>query len=86
VSSLNNNNRKRQIHNRTPLTYRKGKQRLRILTLKQLYEIAEREKTGKRFAKVMNVIRHKEAQGIVWHQPVEETNEEENGSIEESNA
>lgn len=76
MASLNNNNRKRPIHTRSSLTYRKGKQRLRILTLKQLYEIAEREKTGKRFAKVMNVIRHKEANGIVWHRPVEETNEE----------
>lgn len=76
MATLNNNNRKRQIHVRNSLTYRKGKQRLRILTLKQLYEIAEREKSGKRFAKVMNVIRHKEAQGLVWHRPVEVVNEE----------
>lgn len=77
MGSLNNNNRKRPIHNRNPLTYRKGKQRLRILTLKQLYELAEREKSGKKFAAVMNVIRHKEAKGIVWNRPVETPTDEE---------
>jgi hypothetical protein len=70
MASLNNNKRKRPIYVRKSLTYRKGKQRLRILTLKQLYELAEREKSGRKFAKVMNVIRHKEAMGIVWHKPV----------------
>jgi hypothetical protein len=36
MASLNNNNRKREVHNRTSLTYRKGKQRLRPLSVKQL--------------------------------------------------
>jgi hypothetical protein len=36
MASLNNNNRKREVHNRTSLTYRKGKQRLRPLSAKQL--------------------------------------------------
>jgi hypothetical protein len=36
MASLNNNNRKREVHNRTSLTYRKGKQRLRPLSVQQL--------------------------------------------------
>jgi hypothetical protein len=36
MAALNNNNRKREVHNRTSLTYRKGKQRLRPLSVKQL--------------------------------------------------
>ena len=36
MGALNNNNRKREVHNRTSLTYRKGKQRLRPLSVKQL--------------------------------------------------
>lgn len=36
MGALNNNNRKREVHNRTSLTYRKGKRRLRPLSVKQL--------------------------------------------------
>ena len=36
MGALNNNNRKREVHNRTSLTYRKGKLRLRPLSVKQL--------------------------------------------------
>jgi hypothetical protein len=54
MATLNNNNRKRPIHNRKPLTYRKGKQRLRPLSLKQLEALLE---SGSKFAKTKDRIR-----------------------------
>ena len=71
MGSLNNNNRSRPIHQRTPLTYRKGKTRLRILSLKQLQEIMDREKSGKRFDRAKTVFEQKIAKGMVWHKPAE---------------
>lgn len=41
MGALNNNNRKREIHNRTSLTYRKGKRRLRPLSVNQLRSALE---------------------------------------------
>jgi hypothetical protein len=41
MGALNNNNRKREIHNRTSLTYRKGKRRLCPLSVKQLQATLE---------------------------------------------
>lgn len=70
MGSLNNNNRSRPIHQRSPMTYRKGKPRLRILTLKQLQEIMDREKSGKRFDRAKTVFDQKIAKGIVWNKPV----------------
>jgi hypothetical protein len=47
MASLNNNNRKRPIHQRKPLTYRKGKVRLRPLSAKQLLERLDSVKMNK---------------------------------------
>ena len=41
MGALNNNNRKREVHNRTSLTYRKGKRRLRPLSVNQLQATLE---------------------------------------------
>ena len=41
MAALNNNNRKREVHNRTSLTYRKGKRRLRPLSVNQLQATLE---------------------------------------------
>ena len=41
MASLNDNNRKRPIHQRKPLTYRKEKIRLRPLSVKQLQATLE---------------------------------------------
>ena len=69
MASLNNNNRKRPIHQRKPLVYRKGKQRLRPLTLKQLHERLESVKMNKQKDAVLKEIARKEKLGIVLLPP-----------------
>lgn len=69
MATLNNNNRKRPIHQRKPLTYRKGKQRLRPLTLKQLQERLESVKMNKQKDAVLKEIARKEKLGIVLLPP-----------------
>lgn len=76
MASLNDNNRKRPIHVLTPLTHRKGKQRLRPLSLKQLQERLASAQSGKQKDMIRKEITRKIKLGVVWHQPVvEETAE-----------
>ena len=70
MASLNDNNRKRPIHQRKPLTYRKGKQRLRPLTLKQLHERLESVKMNKQKDAVRKEIARKVKMGLVYNQPL----------------
>lgn len=67
--------RKREIHNRKSTTYRKGKERLRPMSLKQLEELADRYQKGKKFALVQSEIARKQKMGIVWNKPVDATEE-----------
>ena len=62
-------NNYKQVHKRTSLTYRKGKNRLRPLSLKQLTEIVEKERSGKRFDASMKEIARKQKMGIIWVAP-----------------
>ena len=66
----------KQVHQRTSLTYRKGKIRLRPLSLKQLTEIAEKEQSGKRFDNVQKEIARKQKMGVklVAPKPAEASN------------
>ena len=70
MATLNNNNRKRPIHQRKPLTYRKGKQRLRPLTMKQLHERLESVKMNKQKDAVLKEIARKEKLGIMRIPPL----------------
>lgn len=77
MASLNNNNRKRPIHVLTPLTHRKGKQRLRPLTLKQLHERLESAQLGKHKDMIRKEMARKVKLGLQWNPPViEEATEE----------
>ena len=67
--------RKREIHKRRSTTYRKGKERLRPMTLKQLEEKAQQYKQGKKFAAVQREINRKLKMGVVYKAPVELTEE-----------
>jgi len=58
------------VHKRTSLAYRKGKIRLRPLSLKQLTEIAEKERSGKRFDAAQKEIARKHKMGLSWTLPV----------------
>ena len=72
-------NSSREVHRKNPLTHRKGKQRLRPMSLKALYEIAEKEKSGRKFDAVSKEIARKIKKGVVYNAPkpvVEETTEE----------
>ena len=69
MASLNNNNRRRPIHQRKPSTYRKGKTRLRPLTMKQLHERLESVKMNKQKDAVRKEIARKEKLGIVLLPP-----------------
>lgn len=75
MASLNDNNRKRPIHQRKPLTYRKGKQRLRPLTLKQLHERLESVKMNKQKDAVLKEIARKIKMGVIWHRPEPEASD-----------
>ena len=63
-------NNYKQCHKRTSLTYRKGKTRLRPLSLKQLTEIAEKEQSGKRYDAAQKEISRKHKMGLKWTAPV----------------
>ena len=67
MGALNSNNRKREIHKRTPLTYRKGKQRLRPLTIKQLNERLESAQSNRLKDAIRTEIARKYRLGVVWH-------------------
>ena len=67
MSSLNNNNRKRDIHNRTSLTYRKGKQRLRPLSIKQLVERLESSQSPRLKDAICTELARKQKLGAIWH-------------------
>ena len=60
------------VHKRNSLTYRKGKNRLRPLSLKQLTEISEKERSGKRFDAAQKEIARKNKMGLIWVAPVPE--------------
>jgi hypothetical protein len=70
MASLNNNNRKRPIHQRKPLTYRKEKLRLRPLSLKQLHERLESVQMNKQKDAVRKEIARKVKMGLIWNQPM----------------
>ncbi|MEK9698930.1 MAG: hypothetical protein VW270_24350 [Candidatus Poseidoniales archaeon] len=70
MATLNNNNRKRPIHQRKPLVYRKGKHRLRPLTLKQLHQRLESVKMNKQKDAVRKEIARKVKIGLVYNQPL----------------
>lgn len=76
MGSLNSNNRKREIHKRTSLTYRKGKQRLRPLTVKQLEERLDSAQSSRLKDAIRQELVRKNKLGIVYNKPVEETVEE----------
>ena len=76
MGSLNDNNRKREIHRRTSLTYRKGKQRLRPLTIKQLQERLESAQSDRLKDAVRKELARKTKLGVVYHRPLETTVEE----------
>jgi len=57
------------VHKRTSLAYRKGKIRLRPLSLKQLTEIVEKERSGKRFDAAQKEIARKQKMGMTWLVP-----------------
>jgi len=69
MGSLKNNNRKRPIHVRKPGTYRKGKTRLRPLTLKQLHERLESVKSNRQKDAVRNEIARKIKMSLTWNPP-----------------
>ena len=72
-------NSTREVHRRNPLSHRKGKTRLRPMSLKALYEIAEKEKSGKKFDAVSKEIARKIKKGVIYNAPepvTEETVEE----------
>ena len=62
-------NNYKQCHKRTSLTYRKGRTRLRPLSIRALTEICEREKSGKRYDAAQKELARKHKIGIVWHAP-----------------
>jgi len=68
----------RQVHERKPLEYRKGKKRLCTLTIPQLEEIVNREKKGKHFEAARKEIVRKHKVGVTYNRPTpkEESNEE----------
>ena len=71
MGSLNDNNRKREIHRRTSLTYRKGKQRLRPLSIKQLQERLETAQSNRLKDAVRKELARKTKMGVVYNRPVE---------------
>jgi hypothetical protein len=69
MASLNNNNRKRPIHQRKPLRYRKEKIRLRPLSLKQLHERLDSVQMNKQKDAIRKEIARKVKMGLVYNQP-----------------
>lgn len=60
------------VHVRTSATYRKGKERLRPLTIKQLKEKLETAQSNRLKDKIRCEIVRKEKLGIVYNEPVVE--------------
>ena len=58
------------------LHYRGGRERLRVLSLKQLNEKLESAQSGTLRDKIRKEIARKEKLGLVWHKPVEQTADE----------
>ena len=75
MGALNSNNRKREIHSRTSLTYRKGKQRLRPLSIKQLEERLTSAQSNRLKDAIRTEIARKTKLGVVWNKPVEAVEE-----------
>lgn len=69
MASLNSNNRKREIHKRTSLAYRKGKQRLRPLSCKQLAERLKSAQRNRDKDAIRTEIARKNKLGMFWHEP-----------------
>lgn len=67
MASLNDNNRKREIHKRTSLTYRKGKQRLRPLSIKQLQERLELAQSNRIKDAVRKELARRTKMGVICH-------------------
>lgn len=62
----------KQVHKRSSLAYRKGKDRIRPLTLKQLYEKLESAQSTKLKDKIRCEIARKQKLGIVYNMPTVE--------------
>jgi len=71
MGSLNDNNRRREIHKRTSLTYRKGRQRLRPLSIKQLEEKLKTSQNDRVKDAVRKELARKIKMGVVYNKPVE---------------
>lgn len=71
MATLNNNNRKREIHKRKSLAYRKGKLRLRPMSIKQLEEKLESAQSNRLKDAIRTELARKVKMGIVWNKPVE---------------
>ena len=69
MASLNNNNRKRAVHNRSSLAYRKEKLRLRPLSIKQLHERLESAQMAKQKDAARKEIARKIKMGLVYNAP-----------------
>jgi len=76
MGALNSNNRKREIHNRKSLSYRKGKLRLRPLTVKQLEEKLDSAQSNRLKDAIRQELVRKNKLGVVYNKPVKETVEE----------
>lgn len=76
MGALNSNNRKREIHKRKSLSYRKGKLRLRPLTIKQLEEKLESAQSNRLKDSIRSELARKHKLGVVYNKPVEDTVEE----------
>lgn len=70
-------NKLREVHQKKSLTFRKGKARLRSLSIKQLLAIVEKEKTGKRFDAAQKEIVRKQKIGLIYKKPAAEADNEE---------
>ena len=75
MGSLNDNNRKREIHKRTSLTYRKGKLRLRPMSLKQLEEKLKTSQDDRQKDAIRKELARKSKMGLVWNKSTEAAEE-----------
>lgn len=62
-------NSSREVHRKTPLTHRKGKPRLRPMSLKALHELADKERGGKKRDAFLKEIARKEKKGLTYSKP-----------------
>jgi len=75
MGSLNDNNRKREVHRRKSLAYRKGKLRLRPLSIKQLEEKLSASKDNRQKDSIRKELARKSKMGLTYNRP-QETAEE----------